>query len=81
MAARINHLIKRENTRHAKGRSKPNPKEDLPVVHQPMHVGTLPDRGGRLLDIPREGLLTPVELKAMDGQVSPHGVIIPEISH
>ena len=25
---------------------KPNPEEDLPVVHQPLHVGPLPDRGG-----------------------------------
>jgi hypothetical protein len=36
-------------------------------------------RGGP--DIPREQLLSPVELQAMDGQSSPHGIIIPEISH
>jgi hypothetical protein len=35
----------------------------------------------RLLDMPREQLLSPVELKAIDGQISPHGIIIPEISH
>jgi phosphoketolase len=34
----------------------------------------------RLLDMPREQLLSPVELQAIDGQISPHGVIIPEIS-
>jgi len=27
------------------------------------------------------GAIPPVELQAMDGQISPHGVIIPEISH
>ena len=31
----------------------------------------------RLLDLPREWLLQPSELQALDGEASPHGVIIP----
>jgi phosphoketolase len=34
----------------------------------------------RLLDLPRERLLSPIELQAIDGQTSPHNVIIPGIT-
>lgn len=34
----------------------------------------------RLLDLPRERLLEPTELQALDGRTSPHGVIIPDVS-
>lgn len=34
----------------------------------------------RLLDLPRERLLSAEELEALDGQRSPHGVIIPDVS-
>jgi len=34
-----------------------------------------------LLEMPREQLMSPVELQAIDGLIPPHGVILPEISH
>ncbi|MER3425575.1 MAG: hypothetical protein C4293_22415 [Nitrospiraceae bacterium] len=35
----------------------------------------------RLLEIPREHLLTADECRALDGRLSPHGVIIPEVGY
>lgn len=33
----------------------------------------------RVLDVSREELLTSLELQALDGLASPHGVIVPDI--
>lgn len=32
------------------------------------------------LDLPREALLSPLELRALDGLTSPHGIIVPDVS-
>ena len=34
----------------------------------------------RVLDLPREALLRPLELRALGGLTSPHGVIVPDVS-
>jgi hypothetical protein len=33
----------------------------------------------RVLDVPREDVLNPPELQALDGLTSPHGVIVPDL--
>ena len=47
----------------------------------PLSLTDAPDvaETARVLQMPHELLLNPLELQALDGLASPHGVIIPDI--